>query len=343
MAALDVFKQVGRIVDSDFLALEALPILWIFSLGPLLDLEQFQKFMALIKSFSSRIEREHSQRIRELTATNGTTSTRAKDFTSFGAIPTPNGMSTNELDVDFEALVLGRKQASGSANDMLDGDWNTPVPAKSNIPASKPSTLTPQSSSFAWSRSTSNDFSAPPSGTVAWAASPTTRAITPDANMSAFAALTPSSPFNNPLQPSRPSNNIASQISSPPLQPQTTASTIDWSTTTKAASNPWLSSPPQTNGLTNATSNGFPSAGGYQPSTSTSGFPIASPPSSQLSSFSIAPPPTRLGNGHAQTQPTMQNLNLNYDGGVGMRGQQQQQGANSGNQSQGLDKYESLL
>jgi hypothetical protein len=40
MAALNVFRQVGRLADSDFLAMEVLPIVWSMSLGPLLNLEQ---------------------------------------------------------------------------------------------------------------------------------------------------------------------------------------------------------------------------------------------------------------------------------------------------------------
>ena len=40
MAALNVFKQVGKIADTDFIAMEVLPIMWAFSLGPLLNLQQ---------------------------------------------------------------------------------------------------------------------------------------------------------------------------------------------------------------------------------------------------------------------------------------------------------------
>ncbi|KAF2232710.1 hypothetical protein EV356DRAFT_449795 [Viridothelium virens] len=361
MAALDVFKQVGRIADSDYLALEVLPVLWTFSLGPLLNLEQFSKFMALIKSLSGRIEREHSRRIQELTATNGTTSTRAKDFTSFGTVPTPNGTSTEDLDDDFEALVLGRKTARDTANNMLDGDWNTTAPTRPSIPASKSSQQTPQSSSFAWSQPTSSD-SAPPSAISAWATSPTTtRAVTPDASLSTFASLTPSSPFNNPLQPSRPSNNLASQISPPPLpQQHATGSTIDWSTASKATANPWIASPPGTAGLSNAPMSGLsPQTGGgiaAMASNSKSGSSIASPPpsqSSQFASFSIAPPPGRPSIGQTQTQSQTQSqtqINSTFGNGVGLgRMQQPQQplqgagGGSGGGQKQGLDKYESLL
>ena len=40
MAALSVFKQVGKMADADFVAIEVLPVVWAMSLGPLLDLEQ---------------------------------------------------------------------------------------------------------------------------------------------------------------------------------------------------------------------------------------------------------------------------------------------------------------
>jgi len=40
MAALSVFRQVGKIADADFVAMEVLPIMWAFSLGPLLNLQQ---------------------------------------------------------------------------------------------------------------------------------------------------------------------------------------------------------------------------------------------------------------------------------------------------------------
>ncbi|KAI9655293.1 MAG: hypothetical protein M1821_005440 [Bathelium mastoideum] len=344
MAALDVFKQVGRIADSDFLALEVLPILWIFSLGPLLNLEQFQRFMTLIKSLSTRIEREHSRRIQELTATNGTTSTRAKDFTSLGAIPTPNGISTDEPDDDFEALVLGRKAANGSSNNMLDGDWSTSLPARPSVPPSNPSQSTPQSSNFSWSRSASSNSPATLSGSNGWGASPTTRAITPDANLNAFATLTPSSPFNNPLQPSQPSQSITSQISSPPPPTQHLASSIDWSATSKATSNPWIASPPQTGGLSNAPMGSFASASGNAQSSSMSNFAVASPSSSQFSSFTIAPPPNGSLLGQRQTQAARQNVNVGFNGGGGTgTNQQQTQTAGGGGHKQGLERYESLL
>lgn len=40
MAALEVFKEAGKVCDREVLATEIIPILWNMSLGPLLNLDQ---------------------------------------------------------------------------------------------------------------------------------------------------------------------------------------------------------------------------------------------------------------------------------------------------------------
>ena len=40
MAALNVIRQVGGVVDCDFVATDILPLLWSMALGPLLNLQQ---------------------------------------------------------------------------------------------------------------------------------------------------------------------------------------------------------------------------------------------------------------------------------------------------------------
>ena len=62
MAVLRVFKQVAEVADSDYLAMEVLPLLWQFSLGPLLNLQQFQAFMALIKALSGKSRQGNCRR-----------------------------------------------------------------------------------------------------------------------------------------------------------------------------------------------------------------------------------------------------------------------------------------
>ena len=130
MATLDVFTEIGKIVEGDYLATDVLPILWGLSLGPLLNLQQFQAFMSLIRSLSTRVEQEHTRKLQELSSTHPTAASR-NDFMSFSAPSGPtNGLddSINGDGGDFEALVLGKKPASGSSQETFD-PWSTNGPS----------------------------------------------------------------------------------------------------------------------------------------------------------------------------------------------------------------------
>jgi len=106
MAALKLLRRIGMVVDIDYAAREILPILWQFSLGPFLNIEQFQSFMKVIKNISTHIEREHSSKIQDSPMTIPRPASR----------PNHDGRTTSGLDtrdqVDFEALVKGRKDAA---------------------------------------------------------------------------------------------------------------------------------------------------------------------------------------------------------------------------------------
>ena len=120
MAALAVFKQVGTIADADFLAMDALPIVWSFSLGPLLNLQQFQLFMDLIKKLSARIESEQVKKLRDLSSgsTNSAEATRTNDLMNVGSSSTFMSNGTDDVgEDDFQRLVLGPKVADSA--DML--------------------------------------------------------------------------------------------------------------------------------------------------------------------------------------------------------------------------------
>jgi SCY1-like protein 2 len=155
MATLHLLRQIGKIADTDFLALDVLPILWSFSLGPLLDLQQFKSFMDLIKALSSRIEREQTRKLQELSATNRSSDSRSGDASSrkTNGFDGSNISSANEDD--FERLVLGK-------------------PAQA---APKPTTQVP---AFSWSSTTLQN-------------NPASRPITPDTTLSAFPSLQPAS------------------------------------------------------------------------------------------------------------------------------------------------------
>ena len=184
MAALAVFKQVGKLADAEFLAMEALPILWSFSLGPLLNLEQFQAFMDLIKKLSARIETEQTRKLRDLSISNAKETVKSSDLMSTGST---NGFfesngSESVGQNDFESLVLGKGKSIGTSNDMLGGALQPQVPASRQ----------PEAPTFSWS---SPPFNTNPNNmsSMSGVFKPQSRTITPDQSLSGFAALNPTS------------------------------------------------------------------------------------------------------------------------------------------------------
>ena len=343
MAALDVFRAVGKTADSDFLAMDVLPILWNMSLGPLLNLQQFQAFMKLIKALSSRIETEHTRKLQELSATNSASANRADFMSSLAPTRGANGMRLDDANGnggvdDFENLVLGRNKASSS--NALDGGFD----AWSSAPATAAATSRPSGSrtqsgtsnpaaTFSWS---TPPPPAPQSNSTATLRPATlntsmSRTVTPDQSLSSFAALQPQtsatgmSSYNSVLTPSQPMR---------PSIPQTQSSSsfggaVDWSSAAGSSASAWSTNnstsfaAPQTQP---ASSNIWAMPSASQPAASNvGGFGIAPPPQSPYSSFGIAPPPA---------QPQQQRV---------VQPQSTPQQSNANGQRQGMDKYESLL
>ena len=178
MAALAVFKQVGKIADTEFLAMDALPVLWSFSLGPLLNLQQFQQFMDLIKKLSARIEGEQIKKLHDLSsnANSSMDASRMNDLMNVGSNNLSAMNGTNDVgEDDFQRLVLGSKSANKT--DML-GDTS------SRAQPSLPTTTAPPM--FEWS--------SPRPSMNMMGNGQASRAVTPDAslnNMNAFATLSP--------------------------------------------------------------------------------------------------------------------------------------------------------
>ncbi|KAG8934229.1 hypothetical protein FRC01_004309 [Tulasnella sp. 417] len=121
MATLQVHEAMGLKVEREAVATLVLPQLWAMCVGPLLNVEQFGKFMQVIKVLGDRIEREHSQYLRD--------SQRVEDKS---AVATPNGIpSFTAGPVDFESLVGGGKSPGPSAASMPAANGGALAPAKS--------------------------------------------------------------------------------------------------------------------------------------------------------------------------------------------------------------------
>ena len=206
-AALAVFKQIGSITDADYLALEVLPILWSFSLGPLLNLQLFQEFMDLIKKLSARIENEQSRKLRDLSNSDGAQETsRSNKLQSTNGFFATSGLE-NAGTNDFERLVLGKGSTTDS--DML-GD-------------AQPQASRPAAPTFSWS---SPSPMASQNGGMSNALSPHARTITPDQALNSFATLSP--------KPNTNTMNNGALSSFTPMQPTTLQpqpATTSWSAT----------------------------------------------------------------------------------------------------------------
>ena len=320
MAALAVFKQVGNIADTEFLAMEVLPVLWSFSLGPLLNLQQFQEFMDLIKKLSTKIEKEQVRKLRDLSSSGVEETSKNDDLINPG---TTNGFfnSNGSEDVgenDFERLVLGK--GNTGEEDIL-GDALRPQAQFSKQP---------EAPTFSWSSPSLNTNHSHQSS-MSGALNPQSRTITPDQSLSAFATLSPTSSTypRASVNPNPTTNGMGSfsPLQSSMLHP-TPPMNSGWSTTLMQ---PTPIQPTQGSGWSSNI------AQPLQPSQPT--FSMAPPPQSQpvtpFSNFSLPPPPVS-----SAQRPGMQQQSSGYfGGGAG----QAPAAIKPPGQKTGLDKYESLI
>lgn len=312
MAALTALKVIGQVADAEFVAMDILPILWSMSLGPLLDLKQFQAFMELIKSLSGRVIDEQTKKLQELsTSNNRATSGLNDDFMSFNAIAGSSLDANGTTEADFEMLVKGKTGPPSHSTNPLESGWDSmspPVPTVTSPGATIRSPPTPTAATFSWS-STPPPARSLPLKPQQQQQQPAFRTVTPD--LTHFNTLTPTTTqFSQPLQPTT-----------------TPSGPINWGTTTTApaAVNPWASQPPQ-QPPTNAF--GAMSLGGggqmSRPAAvpSSSSFSLPPPPGAGgggakgLSGFSLAPPPQASAFG--VPSPAVASLQGNMGAGMGM-------------------------
>ncbi|KAH9180355.1 other/SCY1 protein kinase [Lactarius sanguifluus] len=118
MATLSVQEAMGLKVDREAVATLVLPQLWAMSIGPLLNIEQFQRFMAVIRKLSDRVEKEHNQFLRD--------SQRIEDR-SATATNGADGRQISRGGIDFETLVGGAGAGTIKADTELNLNWEDDV------------------------------------------------------------------------------------------------------------------------------------------------------------------------------------------------------------------------
>ncbi|KAJ5704712.1 hypothetical protein N7536_000401 [Penicillium majusculum] len=283
MASLKVFRQVGTVADTEFLALEVLPVLWSFSLGPLLSLKQFNAFMALIKSLSTRIEQEQTKKLQELSSTAGSTGFQnGADEFSLSA----TGLSSPDADAgagSFERLVLGKKASptNGQSIDM----WGSMEPAKPAQPA-----VPSMSPSFSW---TSNKAGmTQQANALSQQSNLGFRSITPDQKLGSFPSLAPA--------PARQTSPVAQAF--PTMQPSSSA----WGAPANANVRSHTGPPGQSLGsMSTITPSNHMSGSTAQPAPNYSSFSIPPPPAgNMLSNSAMRPPPMNTANRSTSFQGT---------------------------------------
>lgn len=84
-----------------------LPQLWAMSIGPLLNVDHFARFMSVIKQLSTRVEAEHSRHLAELKRLEESSGAGAGAGALNGPANTGRGAISAAAVTDFESLVRG--------------------------------------------------------------------------------------------------------------------------------------------------------------------------------------------------------------------------------------------
>lgn len=311
MAALKVFRQIGTVADTDFLALEVMPILWSFSLGPLLDLSQFKAFMDVIKSMSGKIEAEQLRKLQELSSSKGGDSRTMSPTHNM-----PSGAITHSNQVvgaedDFEKLVLGNKNAERT--DVFEGALSEGQRLTQNPPSFS---WAPASTSITSSTTSNQSFPSLPT----LQPQPLSRSITPDVSASAFPSLQPMQQSSASIWGAPAPTTASVQSQHQVLQPSSFLSNTSS-----------LASPPV--------------------SSSNTSWQLPPPPGAQRSlnsgfSPSIAPPPSNSApanyNNFGMPLQPVSGVS-GFTGSMNVLQPQKPQLPVSQQKKTGLDKYESLL
>ncbi|KNZ56930.1 SCY1 protein kinase [Puccinia sorghi] len=120
IATLAVHEEMGKKVELTAIATLILPQLWAMSIGPLLNIDQFNRFMNSIDQLTKRVRQEHTRHLVEAKRLEETTAC------SSSTQPSLNHSGSNVLNeaVDFENLVKGPKTwpSSSSSNPPIQQD-----------------------------------------------------------------------------------------------------------------------------------------------------------------------------------------------------------------------------
>ncbi|CAO3614011.1 unnamed protein product [Cunninghamella echinulata] len=137
LATLAVYDEMGKHLDKEIVATEILPQLWRMSFGPLLNVDQFKKFMRTIRELTTRVEEAHTKHLQEVKSLEDQTRNVSKSTTQNAN----NDILTNNEDVSFESLVQGNNSNS-NLNSNSNNNNNDIFGSFNNSSANSMTTIT---------------------------------------------------------------------------------------------------------------------------------------------------------------------------------------------------------
>ncbi|POY75418.1 hypothetical protein BMF94_1488 [Rhodotorula taiwanensis] len=306
IATLAVHEEMGKKCEVEAIATLILPQLWTMSIGPLLNADQFAKFMSVIKALGNRVEQEHMKHLAELKRLEESSGGGVTGGLSSGPANSGFGAIAASDVTDFETLVRGN--VNGQRVDGLGARGNQVDIFADISPAPSP---VPQHYANGHSASA---FASPPLPSLPASASPfastssfTTPAAkpvraTPSSRLSSTPSLTPAprgalgarplasaaggssiAPPNTSTFSNAPSPTTSSLKSFAPLQPGLNSTASSSNRTVTSSSLAASSHQPNYNLSLSTTSNGLPP---LQPTSSS----LYGTPSYTVTPASTAPP-----------------------------------------------------
>ncbi|MBW0500573.1 hypothetical protein O181_040288 [Austropuccinia psidii MF-1] len=115
IATLAVHEEMGKKVELNAIATLILPQLWAMSIGPLLNIDQFNRFMNSIEQLSKRVKHEHTRHLLEAKRLEETTARTQPSLTQ--------GKTQIDEAVDFENLVKGSQALPSMASSTASQDF----------------------------------------------------------------------------------------------------------------------------------------------------------------------------------------------------------------------------
>ncbi|BGP43594.1 Protein kinase domain-containing protein ppk32 [Rhodotorula kratochvilovae] len=107
IATLAVHEEMGKKCEIEAIATLILPQLWAMSIGPLLNVDHFTRFMTVIKQLSTRVEAEHTRHLAELKRLEESSGASGAGGGMNGPANTGTGAIRAAAVTDFESLVRG--------------------------------------------------------------------------------------------------------------------------------------------------------------------------------------------------------------------------------------------